>query len=132
MISDERKQQETWTEENPDQTVTSHNELEKRMERGPNTHPHQVFDDSWLCPTTTQQRNKRTMMEELQSEDKVISDRKELTAKRFKGEASSLTRHINETTITEQEEECEQSINLGDHHKDLRVEITKKRKSSYG
>lgn len=58
-------------------------------------------------------------MEELQSEDKVISDQTaKQTAKRFKNKASSLTRHINETTIMEQEEECDPSISLEDHHKE--------------
>lgn len=131
MITDEQKQQEAWTGENPNQTITSDNKLEKRMERRPNTHLHQVVDDSWLCPTTTQQRNKETIMEELQSEDKVISDQTaKQTAKRFKNKASSLTRHINETTIMEQEEECDPSISLEDHHKDRRVNITKERHCS--
>lgn len=92
MTSDEQKQQETCPEENPNQTVTSHNVLEKRMERGPNTHLLQIVDESWLCPTTTQQRNKGTIMDE---------------------------RHIDKTTVTEQEEECDRRLSLGDLHKGI-------------
>lgn len=97
MISDEQKQQETCSEENPNQTVTSHNVLEKRTERGPNTHLLQIVDESWLCPTTTQQRYKGTIMDE---------------------------RHIDKTTVTEQEEECDRRFSLGDLHKGI-YELTK-------